>query len=40
MSKLCSIASCDVKALMAEGVGFAAIYSNEAKGYPEDSFEL
>jgi peroxiredoxin len=29
----------DARALMAEGVGFAAICSNDADGYPEDSFE-
>jgi peroxiredoxin len=27
------------KALMADGIGFAAICSNDAKSYPEDSFE-
>jgi peroxiredoxin len=29
----------DAKALMAEGIGFAAICSNDAKAYPEDSFD-
>ena len=29
----------DARALMSEGVGFAAICSNDATGYPEDSFE-
>ncbi|MBO0765071.1 MAG: thioredoxin family protein [Hyphomicrobiaceae bacterium] len=29
----------DAKALMAEDIGFAAICSNDAKAYPEDSFE-
>jgi peroxiredoxin len=29
----------DARALMAEGVGFAAICSNDAEGYPEDSYE-
>lgn len=29
----------DAKALMAEGIGFAAACSNDAKGYPEDSFD-
>jgi len=29
----------DAKALMAEGIGFAAICSNDAKSYPEDSFD-
>jgi peroxiredoxin len=29
----------DAKVLMAEGIGFAAICSNDAKAYPEDSFE-
>jgi peroxiredoxin len=28
----------DARALMAEGIGFAAICSNDATGYPEDSF--
>jgi peroxiredoxin len=28
----------DARLLMAEGVGFAAICSNDAKSYPEDSF--
>ncbi|MFY9629740.1 MAG: thioredoxin family protein [Methylocystis sp.] len=28
----------DARLLMAEGVGFAAICSNDAKAYPEDSF--
>ena len=28
----------DARALMAEGIGFAAICSNDARGYPEDSF--
>jgi peroxiredoxin len=28
----------DARALMAEGVGFAAICSNDAAGFPEDSF--
>jgi peroxiredoxin len=28
----------DARALMAEGIGFAAICSNDAKSYPEDSF--
>lgn len=28
----------DAKVLMAEGIGFAAICSNDAKAYPEDSF--
>jgi peroxiredoxin len=28
----------DGKVLMAEGIGFAAICSNDAKAYPEDSF--
>jgi peroxiredoxin len=28
----------DAKMLAAEGVGFAAICSNDAKGYPDDSF--
>jgi peroxiredoxin len=28
----------DARALMREGVGFAAISSNDAKSYPEDSF--
>jgi peroxiredoxin len=28
----------DAKALMAEGIGFAAICSNDAKSHPEDSF--
>ena len=28
----------DARALMAEGVGFAAISSNDAASYPEDSF--
>src|SRR5262245_23535061 len=28
----------DAKALMAEGIGFAAICCNDAKGYPDDSF--
>ena len=29
----------DARVLMAEGIGFAAICSNDAQGYPEDSFE-
>ncbi len=29
----------DARALMAEGVGFAAISSNDAASYPEDSFD-
>ena len=29
----------DARTLMAEGIGFAAICSNDAKQYPEDSFE-
>ena len=29
----------DAKALMAEGIGFAAICSNDAEGHPEDSFD-
>ena len=29
----------DARTLMAEGVGFAAICSNDAEGYPEDSFD-
>ena len=29
----------DARALMAEGIGFAAICSNAAKAYPADSFE-
>ena len=29
----------DAGALMAEGIGFAAICSNDAKSYPEDSFD-
>ena len=29
----------DARALMAEGIGFAAICSNDADAYPEDSFE-
>ena len=29
----------DAKVLMSEGVGIAAICSNDAKAYPEDSFE-
>ena len=29
----------DAKVLMAEGIGFAAICSNDAKAYPEDSFD-
>jgi peroxiredoxin len=29
----------DAKVLMAEGIGFAAICSNDAHAYPEDSFE-
>ncbi len=29
----------DAKALMAEGIGFAAICSNDAENYPEDSFD-
>jgi peroxiredoxin len=29
----------DARALMAEGIGFAAICSNDAKAYPGDSFE-
>jgi peroxiredoxin len=29
----------DARALMAEGIGFAAIWSNDAKAYPTDSFE-
>ena len=29
----------DGQALMAEGIGFAAICSNDAKSYPEDSFD-
>jgi hypothetical protein len=29
----------DARALMAEGIGFAAICSNDAQGYPEDSFD-
>jgi peroxiredoxin len=28
----------DARALMAEGIGFAAICANDATGYPEDSF--
>jgi peroxiredoxin len=28
----------DAKVLMAEGIGFAAICSNDAKAYPDDSF--
>ena len=29
----------DAKLLMAEGIGFAAVCSNDARSYPEDSFE-
>src|SRR6516162_5152250 len=29
----------DARTLMADGVGFAAICSNDANAYPEDSFE-
>jgi peroxiredoxin len=29
----------DARVLMAEGIGFAAICSNDAQAYPEDSFE-
>lgn len=29
----------DAKLLMAEGIGFAAICSNDARNYPEDSFD-
>jgi len=29
----------DARALMAEGIGFAAICSNDAAAYPEDSFD-
>src|SRR5437016_281142 len=29
----------DARKLMAEGIGFAAICSNDATAYPEDSFE-
>jgi peroxiredoxin len=29
----------DARALMEEGIGFAAICSNDAKNYPEDSFD-
>jgi len=29
----------DATTLMADGVGFAAICSNDARGYPEDSFD-
>ena len=29
----------DARALMAEGIGFAAICSNDAQSYPEDSFD-
>ena len=29
----------DAKVLMAEGIGFAAICSNDSKSYPEDSFD-
>lgn len=29
----------DAKVLMPEGIGFAAICSNDAKAYPQDSFE-
>jgi peroxiredoxin len=29
----------DARALMAEGIGFAAICSNDAESYPEDSFD-
>jgi peroxiredoxin len=29
----------DAKVLMAEGIGFAAICSNDAEDYPEDSFD-
>ena len=29
----------DARALMAEGIGFAAISSNDARAYPEDSFD-
>ena len=29
----------DARALMAEGIGFAAISSNDATAYPEDSFD-
>jgi peroxiredoxin len=29
----------DAKELMAEGIGFAAICSNDAENYPEDSFD-
>jgi len=29
----------DARKLMAEGIGFAAICSNDAKSYPEDSFD-
>jgi peroxiredoxin len=29
----------DARVLMAEGIGFAAICSNDAKAYPEDSFD-
>ena len=28
----------DARVLMAEGIGFAAVCSNDAKDYPEDSF--
>jgi peroxiredoxin len=29
----------DAKVLMAEGIGFAAVCSNDAESYPEDSFD-
>jgi peroxiredoxin len=29
----------DAKALMAEGIGFVAVCSNDAENYPEDSFD-
>lgn len=29
----------DARVLMAEGIGFAAVCSNDARNYPEDSFE-
>jgi peroxiredoxin len=29
----------DARTLLAEGIGFAAICSNDAEGYPEDSFD-
>jgi peroxiredoxin len=29
----------DARVLMAEGIGFAAVCANDAKDYPEDSFE-